>query len=164
MATALQAVINAPLSNRLKEALKIAPRLLDSYFALAVQDANDCMCSVGVLFPILNSVDDLTGKILLIWAKGDFSGLLCWFIYVYVSALICALIPLIMARYSTLFPDKIFCYEVRYSIPPLQPPPSTHTFFVAFLFEYKVSCSVLRVNWNITSICTIKSMLFLHFF
>ncbi|KAI3456965.1 hypothetical protein Pfo_013628 [Paulownia fortunei] len=71
MAAALQAVINTPLSNRLKEALKIAPRLLDSYFALAVHDANDC------------------------------------------RSLICALIPLIMARYSTLFPDKIFLYEVQ---------------------------------------------------
>ncbi|XP_012827398.1 PREDICTED: AP-5 complex subunit zeta-1 [Erythranthe guttata] len=69
MSVALQAVISTPLSNRLKEALKIAPRLLDSYFALAVQDAND--------------------------------------------SLICALIPLIMARYSTLFPDKIFSYEVQ---------------------------------------------------
>ncbi|XP_057766488.1 uncharacterized protein LOC130986951 [Salvia miltiorrhiza] len=69
MASALQAVISTPLSNRLKEALKIAPRLLDSYFTLAVYDAND--------------------------------------------SLICALIPLIMARYSTLFPDKMFCYEVQ---------------------------------------------------
>ncbi|KAH6834787.1 AP-5 complex subunit zeta-1 [Perilla frutescens var. hirtella] len=69
MASALQTVINTPLSNRLKEALKIAPRLLDFYFTLAVHDAND--------------------------------------------SLICALIPLIMARYSTLFPDKVFCYEVQ---------------------------------------------------
>ncbi|XP_042026573.1 AP-5 complex subunit zeta-1-like isoform X2 [Salvia splendens] len=69
MASALQAVISTPLSNRLKEALKIAPQLLDSYFKLAVYDAND--------------------------------------------SLICALIPLIMARYSTLFPDKMFCYEVQ---------------------------------------------------
>ncbi|KAK4439826.1 hypothetical protein Salat_0317500 [Sesamum alatum] len=69
MATALQAVINAPLSKRLKEALNMAPKLLDSYFTLAVHDAND--------------------------------------------SLICALIPLIMARYSTLFPDKIFSYEVQ---------------------------------------------------
>ncbi|KAL0353613.1 UNVERIFIED_CONTAM: hypothetical protein Sangu_0942600 [Sesamum angustifolium] len=70
MAAALQAVIIAPLSQRLKEALKMAPKLLDSYFTLAVHDANDCMCT-----------------------------------------LLCALIPLIMARYSTLFPDKIFSYE-----------------------------------------------------
>ncbi|KAL0443410.1 UNVERIFIED_CONTAM: hypothetical protein Slati_2063700 [Sesamum latifolium] len=69
MAAALQAVTNAPLSKRLKEALKMAPKLLDSYFTLAVHDAND--------------------------------------------SLICALIPLIMARYSTLFPDKIFSYEVQ---------------------------------------------------
>ncbi|KAK4398494.1 hypothetical protein Sango_1324900 [Sesamum angolense] len=42
MAAALQAVINAPLSQRLKEALKMAPKLLDSYFTLAVHDANEC--------------------------------------------------------------------------------------------------------------------------
>ncbi|XP_075487846.1 uncharacterized protein LOC142527028 isoform X2 [Primulina tabacum] len=69
IAAILQAVINTPQSDRLKEALKIAPRLLDSYFASAVYDAND--------------------------------------------SLICALIPLLMARYSSLFPDKVFSYEVQ---------------------------------------------------
>ncbi|XP_073026442.1 uncharacterized protein [Primulina eburnea] len=69
MAAILQAVINTPQSDRLKAALKIAPRLLDSYFASAVYDAND--------------------------------------------SLICALIPLLMARYSSLFPDKVFSYEVQ---------------------------------------------------
>lgn len=69
MAVILQAVINTPQSDRLKEALKIAPRLLDSYFASAVYDAND--------------------------------------------SLICALIPLLMARYPSLFPDKMFSYEVQ---------------------------------------------------
>ncbi|XP_073313395.1 uncharacterized protein [Primulina huaijiensis] len=69
MAAILQAVINTPQSDRLKEALKIAPRLLDSYFASAVYDAND--------------------------------------------SLICALIPLLMGRYSSLFPDKAFSYEVQ---------------------------------------------------
>lgn len=28
------------------------------------------------------------------------------------SALICALIPLLMSRFATIFPDKIFSYEV----------------------------------------------------
>ncbi|XP_051125427.1 uncharacterized protein LOC127247567 [Andrographis paniculata] len=69
MAAALQAVVNSPLSTRLKEAVKIAPRLLDAYFALVVYDAND--------------------------------------------SLTCALIPLVMKRYSTLFPDKNFSYEVQ---------------------------------------------------
>ncbi|KAL2483672.1 hypothetical protein Fot_45116 [Forsythia ovata] len=69
MAAALQAVISTPQSDRLKEALRMAPRLLDAYFALAVR---------------------------------DFS-----------SSLICALIPLLMTRYTTLFPDKIFSYEVQ---------------------------------------------------
>lgn len=29
-----------------------------------------------------------------------------------VAALICALVPLLMARYSNLFPEKLFLYEV----------------------------------------------------
>ncbi|CAA0816717.1 Unknown protein [Striga hermonthica] len=72
MAAALQALVkSSPLSARLKEALRIAPRILDSYFALSARDAgaND--------------------------------------------SLVCALIPLVMTRYSTLFPDKIFCYDVQ---------------------------------------------------
>ncbi|CAH9075987.1 unnamed protein product [Cuscuta europaea] len=69
MAATLQAVVNAPQSERLNQALKIAPRLLDVYFAVAIHDVND--------------------------------------------SLLCALIPILMVRYSTLFPDKIFSYEVQ---------------------------------------------------
>nr|GLL17708.1 AP-5 complex subunit zeta-1 isoform X1 [Ipomoea trifida] len=68
MAATLQAVINTPQSDRLKQALRITPRLLDLYFAIAIHDVND--------------------------------------------SLLCALIPLLMVRYSTLFPDKIFSHEV----------------------------------------------------
>lgn len=42
MAAALQAVVSAPQSDRLKEALRMTPRLLDAYFALAVCDFNSC--------------------------------------------------------------------------------------------------------------------------
>lgn len=69
MAAAMQSTINAPQSDRLKQALKMTPRLLDVYFAIAVRHVND--------------------------------------------SLICALVPLLMARTSTLFPDKIFSYEVQ---------------------------------------------------
>ncbi|PON61430.1 AP-5 complex subunit zeta [Parasponia andersonii] len=69
MAAALQAAINTPQSDRLKHVLKIAPRLIDVYFAIALRDVND--------------------------------------------SLICALIPLLMSRNSTIFPDKTFSYEVR---------------------------------------------------
>ncbi|CAI9088473.1 OLC1v1022808C2 [Oldenlandia corymbosa var. corymbosa] len=69
MAAALQAAINAPQSDRLKQALRIAPRLLDVYFSIAISEVND--------------------------------------------SLICALVPLLMTRYSTLFPDKMFSYEVQ---------------------------------------------------
>lgn len=69
MATALQAVINTPPSDRLRQALHMAPRFLDMYFTIALQDISD--------------------------------------------PLICALIPLLMSRYATLFPDKLFSYEVQ---------------------------------------------------
>lgn len=69
MAAILQAATNAPQSDRLKQALRIAPHLLDVYFAIALQDVND--------------------------------------------SLICALVPLLMTRYSALFPDKLFSYEVQ---------------------------------------------------
>ncbi|VFQ95521.1 unnamed protein product [Cuscuta campestris] len=69
MTATLQAVTNAPQSDRLKQALRIAPRLLDVYFTTAIHDVND--------------------------------------------ALLCSLIPILMVRYSMLFPDKIFSYEVQ---------------------------------------------------
>lgn len=43
MAATLQAAINTLQSDRLKQALRIAPRLLDVYFAIAIHDVNDCM-------------------------------------------------------------------------------------------------------------------------
>ncbi|PWA48506.1 hypothetical protein CTI12_AA420800 [Artemisia annua] len=68
MEAALQAAISSP-SDRLKQALKLAPRLLDVYFSIALHDVN--------------------------------------------QSLKCALIPMLLDRYSKLFPDKIFTYEVR---------------------------------------------------
>ncbi|CAI0380057.1 unnamed protein product [Linum tenue] len=69
MAAALQAAVNVPQTDRLKQSLKIGPALLDVYCALAIRDVND--------------------------------------------SLICALIPLIMARNDVLFPDKNYSYQVR---------------------------------------------------
>ncbi|KAK4753318.1 hypothetical protein SAY87_022116 [Trapa incisa] len=69
MTAALQAAVNSPQSDRLKQALNIAPRLLDIYFAMALREVND--------------------------------------------SLICALIPLLMSRVATTFPDKKFSYEVQ---------------------------------------------------
>ncbi|XP_010267733.1 PREDICTED: AP-5 complex subunit zeta-1 [Nelumbo nucifera] len=69
MAAALQAAINTPQSERLKQALSMAPQLLDMYFAVALRDVN--------------------------------------------NSLICALIPLLMSRNATIFPDKVFSYEIR---------------------------------------------------
>ncbi|AEE75626.1 putative AP-5 complex subunit zeta-1 protein [Arabidopsis thaliana] len=66
---ALQAAASGPRSERMKQTLKIAPRLLDVYFSVTLRDAND--------------------------------------------SLICALIPLLMTRNSTMFPDKIFSHEIR---------------------------------------------------
>ncbi|KAK4576360.1 hypothetical protein RGQ29_027075 [Quercus rubra] len=69
MATVLQAAINSPQSDRLKQILKMAPRILDVYFAIILRDVN--------------------------------------------NSLICALIPLLMSRIATVFPDKSFSYEIR---------------------------------------------------
>ena len=43
MATVLQAAINSPQSDRLKQILKMAPRILDVYFAIILRDVNNCM-------------------------------------------------------------------------------------------------------------------------
>nr|POE80491.1 ap-5 complex subunit zeta-1 [Quercus suber] len=69
MATLLQAAINSPQSDRLKQILKMAPQILDVYFAITLRDVN--------------------------------------------NSLICALIPLLMSRNATVFPDKSFSYEIR---------------------------------------------------
>ncbi|WCJ37857.1 hypothetical protein M5689_018956 [Euphorbia peplus] len=69
MVATIQAAINGSQSDRLKQILKVAPRLLDVYFAIASRDVND--------------------------------------------SLICALIPIIMSRNDTIFPDRSFSYEVR---------------------------------------------------
>ena len=50
IAAALQAAINTPQSDRLKQALNMAPRVLDMYFAIALRDVNNCM-----LLPLLSS-------------------------------------------------------------------------------------------------------------
>ena len=42
MATTLQNAINTPQSDRLKNVRKIAPRLIDVYFAVALRDVYDC--------------------------------------------------------------------------------------------------------------------------
>ncbi|CAA7394446.1 unnamed protein product [Spirodela intermedia] len=69
MEAALQASVNAPLSDRLRQALRMTPHFLDVYFGIALRDASD--------------------------------------------SLVCALIPLLMSRNATIFPDKIFSFEVR---------------------------------------------------
>ncbi|KAH9651491.1 AP-5 complex subunit zeta-1 [Citrus sinensis] len=43
MAATLQAAINAPPSDRLKQILSMTPRLLDVYFAIALRDVNDSL-------------------------------------------------------------------------------------------------------------------------
>lgn len=43
IASAIEAATSAPQSDRLKQSLKIAPHLLDVYFAIALRDVNDCM-------------------------------------------------------------------------------------------------------------------------
>ncbi|KAI9083029.1 hypothetical protein K1719_034933 [Acacia pycnantha] len=69
MAALLQAAVNSPYSDRLKQVLTLAPPLLDVYFSIALHEVNE--------------------------------------------SLLCALIPLLMSRYSTIFPDKNFSHEVH---------------------------------------------------
>ncbi|KAK4255656.1 hypothetical protein QN277_008629 [Acacia crassicarpa] len=69
MAALLQAAVNSPYSDRLKQVLTLAPPLLDVYFSIALHEVNE--------------------------------------------SLMCALIPLLMSRYSTIFPDKNFSHEVH---------------------------------------------------
>ncbi|XP_048130948.1 AP-5 complex subunit zeta-1 [Rhodamnia argentea] len=53
MTAALQAAINNPQSERLKQAMHIAPRLLDVYFAIALREVNDSL--ICALIPLLMS-------------------------------------------------------------------------------------------------------------
>ncbi|XP_020103580.1 AP-5 complex subunit zeta-1 isoform X2 [Ananas comosus] len=69
MATTLQAAATSPKSDRLKQALQMAPRFLALFFEIALRDVS--------------------------------------------NSLLCALIPLVMSRYDTMFPDKVFSFEVR---------------------------------------------------
>ncbi|KAJ4868265.1 Uncharacterized protein Rs2_49406 [Raphanus sativus] len=66
----LSAAASGPRSERMKQTLKIALRLLDVYVSVTLRDAND--------------------------------------------SLICALIPLLMRRNSTMFQDKNFSHEIRW--------------------------------------------------
>ncbi|PPD69634.1 hypothetical protein GOBAR_DD33485 [Gossypium barbadense] len=51
IAAVLQAAKNSPQSDRLKQILNIAPRLLDAYFTIALRDANSSL--ICALIPIL---------------------------------------------------------------------------------------------------------------
>jgi AP-5 complex subunit zeta-1 len=42
ISSTLQAAVNSPQSDRLKQSLKMAPCFLTLYFATALQDVNDC--------------------------------------------------------------------------------------------------------------------------
>jgi hypothetical protein len=43
MAALLQAAMGSTQSERLKQAFKMGPRLLEVYFRIALRDVNDCM-------------------------------------------------------------------------------------------------------------------------
>lgn len=51
IAAAVQAATSGPQSDRLKQSLKIAPQLLDLYFAIALRDVNDSL--ICALIPML---------------------------------------------------------------------------------------------------------------
>ena len=63
MAAALQAAINTPHSDRLKQALNMTPRILDLYFSIALRDVHNCMLLpllssylLGIKFPCIGSL------------------------------------------------------------------------------------------------------------
>ncbi|XP_077221187.1 AP-5 complex subunit zeta-1 isoform X1 [Tasmannia lanceolata] len=56
IATALQAAINTAQSDRVKQALRMAPRFLDMYFAIALRDINDSL--ICALISLLMSRND----------------------------------------------------------------------------------------------------------
>ncbi|CAO2835949.1 unnamed protein product [Amaranthus hypochondriacus] len=57
IASAIEAATSAPQSDRLKQSLKIAPHLLDVYFAIALRDVNDSLiCALIPLLMLRNAV------------------------------------------------------------------------------------------------------------
>lgn len=106
MASTLQAIVNAPQSEKLKQALKMTPRILDVYFSRALRDVTACMLYDPIL--LLNAMW-LLYKSNLIFV---FGSVLTEKSLSNFAALICALIPLLMLRYATIFPDKNYSYEV----------------------------------------------------
>ena len=112
MAAAIQAAIGTK-SEKLEQILKIAPRLVDVYSAIALRDVNDCKLFLFCLFStchcfccieLLQIVGCSSYKCI---AKSLTIG------DVFIAALICALIPLLMSRSDKIFPDKKFSYEVH---------------------------------------------------
>lgn len=48
VAAAVQAATNSAQSDRMKQILKMAPRLLGIYFAIALRNINDCMFRIFI--------------------------------------------------------------------------------------------------------------------
>lgn len=111
MTTILQTAVNSAYSDRLKAVLRLTPRLLDVYFSIALRDVNDCkFCYYICLFDFA-FVDFLENLVVEMYSSPVFLDVFPPFFYT-LSALICALVPLLMSRFATIFPDKIFSYEV----------------------------------------------------
>ena len=98
ISSTLQAAVNSPQSDRLKQSLKMAPRFLTLYFATALRDVNDCMLPIFV-----NCLH-----------ADEWWPTYCWFdpLLFVASALLCALIPVVMSRYAAMFPNKVYSFEV----------------------------------------------------
>lgn len=84
------------------------------YFTVALRDANNCLFYV---FFFLNPFDILFSAFITLSAVCSLSvDAHCLYLNLCsclsFAALICALIPILMARNSTLFPDKNHMYEV----------------------------------------------------
>jgi len=55
ISSTLQAAVNSPQSDRLKQSLEMAPRFLSLYFAIALRDVNECM--LPTFFFIMINID-----------------------------------------------------------------------------------------------------------
>lgn len=57
MVATLQAAVNNPQTDRLKQILQMSPRLLGSYFSIALRDIDDCKLANCAFYMLFITVD-----------------------------------------------------------------------------------------------------------
>ncbi|KAH1121072.1 hypothetical protein J1N35_004232, partial [Gossypium stocksii] len=115
VAAVLQAATNSPQADRLKQILNITPRLLHMYFTISLRDAKNYMFYVffipfDILFSAYITLSLGCSFILTVDTH-------CLYLTLCSCLSFVALIPILMARNSILFPDKNYMYEVSRFVP-----------------------------------------------